>query len=65
MGARARRGYEEGGPHEMRPLPLKIPARRWIPDHVRDDRRRKTDSSFALLRTSASLRMTRLVFCAG
>ena len=64
MGARAQRGYEEGGPHEMRPLQLKIPARRWSPDHVRDDRRGK-NRSFASLRTSASLRMTRLVFCAG
>ena len=59
------RGYKEGGPHEMRPLQLKIQARRWIPDQVRDDRGGQTDSSFASLRTSALLRMTRLVFCAG
>ena len=60
--ARGWRGYEEGGPHEMRPLQLKTPARRWSPDQVRDDRRGKTDSSFASLRTSALLRMTTLVF---
>ena len=39
------RGYKEGGPHEMRPLQLKIQARRWIPDQVRDDRGGQADPS--------------------